>query len=342
MRAARLTGLAAAALLSSGAILAGAAQASITLNGDGSTLVAPLVAEWAVAFQAFRSNETVNYVANGSQSGVTDITSRVVDFGASDAPMSGQQLAACNGCYQIPWALTGIGIGYHLSGTGAGLYLNGTVLAQIFLGQISRWNDARIRRLNPRAHLPNLAITPITSGSSGSTYTFTRYLDKVSSSWRSKVGYGLSVSFPAGVSVKSTGAATSELRSVNGSIAYVAASYLIANRLPAAAIENAAGRFEYPNLSELEAAGSTVKKVSSTSSLDVTNPPRSAPDAYPIATYTYVIVPSNAPQKQALADWVGYAIGPGRQFGQEIDFATLPATVLRAANSIYTAYTNSS
>lgn len=341
VRPTTLTCLAILGAFAWGSMLAGQARASTTLTGDGSTLVAPLVAEWAVAFQAFNNDVTINYIDDGSQAGISDITSRSVDFGASDAPLNAQQLSTCHGCFQIPWALTAIGIGYHINGIRSNLYLNGSVLAQIFLGQITRWNDRRVKALNPRAHLPNLAITPIYAGASGSTYAFTRYLSKVSSTWSTTVGSGLTVSFPVGVSAKSSTAAAGLLHSTNGSIAYIAASYLIANRLPAAAIENSAGRFLYPNLSEIEAAGRTVKSVSSTSALEITDPPRSATDAYPISTYTYVIVPANAPQKQVLANWIGYVLGPGDQFGPQLDFARLPANVQRAANAIYTDFTNS-
>lgn len=311
------------------------AEASTLLTGTGSTLIAPLEAEWAVAFQSFHGDITVNFVANGSQAGINAITSRAADFGASDAPMTSSQLSACGRCFQIPWALTGIGIGYRVDGIRSNLYMTGNVLAQIFLGQIRRWNDRRIKAVNPRAHLPNLAITPIYTAGSGSTYAFTRYLSKVSRSWRTRIGYGSSVAFPTGVSAKSTSAATSLVHSTNGSIAYIAASWLIADRLPAAAVQNAAGRFEYPNLSEIEAAGRTVTSVPSGNAIDITNPPRGAAAAYPISTYSWVIVAGNARQKAALEDWLSYVLTAGQQFGPQLDFAALPANVRRASDATY-------
>jgi phosphate transport system substrate-binding protein len=322
-------------LLVAGSASPTAANATTVLTGAGSTLIAPLEAEWAVAFQAFHGDVTVNFVANGSQAGINAITSRAADFGASDAPMTSSQLSACGRCFQIPWALTGIGIGYRVDGIRANLYLTGNVLAGIFLGQIRRWNDRRIRAVNPRAHLPNLAITPIYTGGSGSTYAFTRYLSKVSQSWRSRIGYGSSVAFPTGVSAKTTSSATSLVHSTNGSIAYIAASWLIADRLPAAAVENAAGRFVYPNLSNIETAGRTVTQVPSGNAIDITNPSRSAVVAYPISTYTWVIVAGDARQKGAVEDWLQYVLSAGQQFGPQLDFAALPTNVERAMDATY-------
>jgi phosphate transport system substrate-binding protein len=140
-------------------------------------------------------------------------------------------------------------------------------------------------------------------------------LSKVSATWRTRVGSGLSVSFPTGVSANSESAATSVLASTNGAIAYVGAPYLIANRLPVAAIENSAGRFEYPNLSEIESAAVTVTHVPASNALQIVDPPRSARIAYPISMFTYAIVPANAAQKPALAQWISYALGLGQQFG---------------------------
>jgi phosphate transport system substrate-binding protein len=308
-----------------------AAQAASGLTGAGSSLVAPLMVEWSAAFEAFHAT-SVTYSPVGSEAAISDLSARAVDFATSDAPLTPAQQAACNGCYQIPCALSAIGIGYHINGLGRGLYLNGKLLAQIYLGEVARWDDPRIKALNPSATLPNLRIVPIHSDASGDTYTFTRYLSKVSATWRQKVGYGLSVSFPTGVAANSI-AAAAMLQSTNGSIAYLGASYLIADRLPAAAIENSAGQFEYPNLSEIETAGRTVKHIGGSNSLDIVDPPKSARIAYPIATFTYLIVPTNAPQKSLLSQWMSYVLGPGQAFGASLDFAALPANILRASTA---------
>jgi phosphate transport system substrate-binding protein len=241
----RLACLTVAALVASAATsLAGTALAAGTLSGAGSTLVAPLEAEWANGFQA-REGATVSYAPVGSGTGISDISSRLVDFGASDAPLTPAQAAGCHGCVQIPWALSATGVGFHVGGV-RNLRLSGPVLAGIYLGQITSWSDSRIKALNKGVRLPNLKITPIfRSDGSGDTYAFTNYLSHVNSRWAHSVGTATSVSFPAGVGGKGNSGVTAILESTNGSIAYVAVSYLIAHSLPAAAVENVARKFEW-------------------------------------------------------------------------------------------------
>lgn len=290
-----------------------------------------MLAEWATSFQSQTGN-TVNFSAVGSGTGTKDISSRLVDFGASDAPLTSSQASGCGGCFQIPWALSATGVGFHISGVGGRLHLTGSVLAQIYLGQITRWNDCRVTALNRGVHLPNLKITPVfRSDGSGDTYAFTNYLNDVNGSWAHRIGYGTSVSFPTGVGGKGNSGVTAILESTNGAIAYVAVSYLIAHQLPAAAIRNAAGRYEYPNLANIENAAQTVHGVPGNNELHIVNPPRSARIAYPISTFTYVIVPANATQGGLLRQFIGFAVGSGQAFGPRLDFAPIPGVVLRAA-----------
>lgn len=336
----KLISLTVVTLVASATVYAPSAGASSRLVGAGSTLVGPLVEEWAVTFQAFHGT-VVSYNEVGSQTGVNDVTSRAVDFAASDAPLTSAQASACNRCYQIPWSLSAVGIGYHIHGIGYGLYLTGPVLAEIYLGQITRWNDFRIKALNPRKSLPALNITPISTTGAGETYPFTTYLAKVSTTWRARVGSGLSVNFPAGESVNSDSAATSVLEATDGAIAYVGTPYLVANGLPAAGIENSAGRFEFPNLTEIESAAKPIKHVPANNALQIVDPPSSARIAYPISSFTYVIVPANAAQKPALGQWLSYALGLGQQFGPRLGFATLPSAVLRASEATLRAFSSS-
>jgi phosphate transport system substrate-binding protein len=188
-------------------------------------------------------------------------------------------------------------------------------------------------------HLPNLAITPVfRSDGSGDTYAFTNYLSHISSQWSHQVGLGTSVSFPTGVSGKGNSGVTSVLESTNGAIAYIAVSYLIAHQLPAVAIKNAAGKYEYPNLTNIENAAAIVKHVPSNNALSIVDPPKSAKIAYPISTFTYVIAPTTAPQGGLLKSFVQYALGSGHSFGENLDFAPLPKVVVtadkRAANRL--------
>jgi phosphate transport system substrate-binding protein len=320
-----------AAGASSGFISTAVASASGgTLNGAGSTLVAPLEAEWASAFNS-KTGNTVNYNPVGSGTGIADISAGTVDFGASDAPLSASQAAGCHNCIQIPWALSATGVGYNVPGAGRKLHLTGTLLAQIYQGQITNWNDSRIARVNKGVHLPNLAITPVfRSDGSGDTYAFTNYLSHVSKSWANGIGTGTSVSFPHGASGKGNSGVTAVLQGTPGSVAYIAVSYLIAHQLPAVAIQNAAGKFEYPNLSNIENAAAGVKHVPGSGALSIVDPPKSAKIAYPISTFTYVIAPTHGPQSALLKAFVQYALGPGHSFGANLDFAPLPKVVVKA------------
>jgi phosphate transport system substrate-binding protein len=302
-----------------------------TINGAGSTLVAPLMAQWKADFQG-RTGNTVNYAAVGSGSGIAQITARTVDFGASDAPLTGSQRGACNRCYQIPWALTATGVAFHLNGIRK-LKLSGPVLAKIFLGQITTWNDPAITKSNPGVSLPNLKITPaFRSDGSGDTYAFTDYLSRVSSQWRSQVGTSTQVSFPAGVGGKGNDGLTAIVNSTNGAISYISASYIIAHGLGAAAVQNRAGRYEYPNLANISAAAKGVK-IGRFNEMHIVNPPKKLKSAYPISTFTYVIVPKTTSKKSLLSQFILYAMGPGQKFGAALDFAPIPKNVLAAAKA---------
>jgi phosphate transport system substrate-binding protein len=307
---------------------AGASAAGLT--GAGSTLVAPLMANWINGFE-IKEGIPVKYGAVGSGTGIAQITARTVDFGASDAPLTPQQAAACNGCVQIPWALSATGIGFNVPGIKK-LNLTGKIIAGIYFGKITNWNDPKIKQVNPKAKLPNLAITPVfRSDGSGDTYTFTNYLSKVSPAWRSEVGYATTVGFKAGVGAKGNAGITATVVKTPGAIGYISASYLIAAGLGAAAVQNNAGDYEVPNLKNIESAASVIKSVPASNELNITNPPRKATDAYPISTFTYAIVPHDAPQKGFLQQFLKYAITKGQVYGAALDFAPLPKVVLSAA-----------
>ena len=320
--------VAALALSASTGLTATAVAATGTLNGAGSTLVAPLEAEWASGFNS-RTGNTVNYQAVGSGTGISDISKGVVDFGASDAPLSSTQAAGCANCIQMPWALSATGVGYNVPGAGNRLRLTGSVLANIYLGKITNWDAPQIKALNKGAHLPNLKITPVhRSDGSGDTYAFTNYLNHISSAWRSQVGPpATSVSFPTGVSGSGNSGVTAVLQDTSGAIAYIAVSYLIAHKLPAVAVQNAADKYEYPNLANIENAAAVVKHVPGSGALSIVDPPKSAKIAYPISTFTYVIAPTTAPQGALLESFIKYALTTGHSFGENLDFAPLPKVV---------------
>jgi len=319
----------AAALTTVALGLVPSAIAGGTITGAGSTLIAPLEAKWAPAFQA-STGIAVTYGAVGSGTGIAQITARTVNFGASDAPLTAAQASACNSCIQIPWALTATGIAFHVNGVSK-LRLTPPVLAEIWLGQITNWDSSVIAKLNPGVKLPNLAITPVyrTDGS-GDTYAFTDLLSRVSSTWKSKVGNATTVSFPVGVGGKGNSGVSGVVGSTNGAIAYIAASYILAHGFQVAALQNQAGNYEYPNIPNISAAASAFKTVPANNEMHIVNPPKSAKLAYPLSTYTYVIVPKSSPTAAALQKFISYAIGGGQSFAGPLDFAPLPKVVLSA------------
>jgi phosphate transport system substrate-binding protein len=323
-----------AAVVAVALLLAGCGSSSKTgggsLVGAGSTFVYPLVSKWIPDY-AQRSAVKITYGPIGSGGGITQITNRTVDFGASDAPLSPDQERACKGCRQIPWAVAGTSVPYNLPGAPEHLKLTGTVLADIFLGRVKTWNDPAIARLNPGTRLPKLAITPIyRTDSSGTTYNVTDYLSHVSPEWKSMVGTGTSVSFPAGSGGKGSSGVAAALSRAKGGIAYVDAAYSIQNNFAYAALQNRAGKFTLPDRAAVAAAAATVTNVPADNSVSIVDPPSSAPAAYPLATFTYAIVPQRSGKADLLKPFLTYAIGPGQRFGAALQFAQLPQKVLAA------------
>ena len=308
-----------------------ASASAAGLTGAGSTLVAPLMANWIATFEV-KEGIPVKYGAVGSGTGIAQITARTVDFGASDAPMTPEQAGACNNCVQIPWALSATGLGINVPHIKK-VNLTGSILAGIFLGKITKWNDPKIKKINPKAHLPNLAITPVTrSDGSGDTYAFTDFLSKVSPAWKKNVGSATTVGFPAGVGAKGNSGVTATVAKTPGAIGYISAYYLIAaGSLGVAAVQNSAGNYELPNLKNISSAASTVKHLPSSNTISITNPPKRATIAYPISTFTYAIVPHDASQKGFLQQFAKYCVTIGQKYGAALDFAPLPSVVKTAA-----------
>jgi phosphate transport system substrate-binding protein len=300
------------------------------LNGAGSTLVAPLMSQWQPDY-ATSAGVTVTYGAIGSGGGIDAITSRSVDFGASDAPMTPDQATACKGCIQVPWALAATVVSYHVSGIPDKLKLTGDVVAKIFLGQITTWNDPAIASLNPGVKLPSTHITPIyrTDGS-GDSWVFTSYLSAVSPDFKSKVGASTQPPFPTGTGAEKNSGVAAAIQSTDGAIGYVAVSYIAADSLDNALLQNAAGNYPEPDLKGILAAAK-VGKPQPDGSVPLVNPPASAPDAYPMSTYTYAIVPKDSPKGSAMRAFLTYAITKGQSFGPDLGYPALPATVVTFA-----------
>jgi phosphate transport system substrate-binding protein len=300
---------------------------STTLVGAGSTLVAPLVARWSADY-AERTGVTVTYGAIGSGGGIAQITGRTVDFGASDAPLTPDQASSCSGCVQVPWALAATLVSYHVKGAPNRLKLSGPLLARIFLGQVKRWNDAAIMRLNPGVKLPDRPI--YRSDGSGDTYAFTDFLTKVSPDWKRGPGVSTQVSFPTGIGGKGNDGVAAAVQRQDGAIGYLAIPYVFSNHLDYALVQNAAGKFPVPGVTSISAAATSVSAIPSDNAVSITNPPASAAGAYPISTFTYAIVPKSSSKAEALRLFLTYATVDGQKFGKPLQFAPLPAQVLAA------------
>jgi phosphate transport system substrate-binding protein len=326
--------LAAAALLALAAAgTSSAKRAEVGITGAGSSFVFPLVSTWTPALdQAFGYKLT--YGAVGSGAGISAITNRTVDFGASDAPLTPDQLAACKGCVQIPWALSATAVAYNVPGAPAHVRLNGKVLAGIFLGTITNWSDPAIRALNKGWRAPDLKITPVfRSDASGTSFNLTDYLSRVSPAFRSKVGKGTQVSFPTGIGARGSSGVAGVVRNTTGAVTYVDVAYALANKLRFAAVQNAAGRFQYPGLRGIAAAAASVTKVPADNDLSIVDPPRSAKLAYPISTFTYVILATRSDKAAELRKLVFWALTQGQQkrYTAKLLFSPIPKQVLVAA-----------
>jgi phosphate transport system substrate-binding protein len=292
--------------------------------------VAPLLSQWSNDYGK-KTGVTITYGAIGSGGGIAQITARTVDFGASDAPFTPDQEAACKGCLQVPWALAATLVSYNVKGAPTKLKLSGPVLAGIYLGKVTRWNDLAIAALNQGAQLPATKITPVyRSDSSGDTYAFADFLAKVSPEWKSQKGVSTQVNFSAGVGGKGNDGVAAAVGRTDGAIGYLAISYVFSNKLDYALIRNEAGKFPVPGLDSISAAAASVTSIPSDNAISITNPPASAGAAYPISTFTYALVPESSGKAKTLREFLTYAIGDGQKFGAKLQFAPLPARVLEA------------
>jgi phosphate transport system substrate-binding protein len=292
---AALLGLALLAATVAAAFAAGASSAkpaapvATTLDGAGSTFVFPLVSQWIPAFDS-ATGITVKYNPIGSGGGIAAITARTVDFGASDAPLSRDQFGAGKGVVQIPWALSATSILYNLHGLNGRLRLNGSLISQIYLNQIKKWNDPKIKRLNASLNLPSTDITPVyRSDNSGTTYNFTDYLASASPEWKQRIGVGVNANWPTGIGGKGSSGVAAAVSQTEGAIGYADVAYALKNRLSFAAIQNKNGKYALPGLRGIASAAASVRTVGANNEMSIVNPPKGFKNAYPISTYTYVI-----------------------------------------------------
>jgi phosphate transport system substrate-binding protein len=311
--------------------IAGASKNAGSLTGAGSTFVFPLVSKWTTTYKSSQ----INYSAIGSGGGIAAITARTVDFGASDAPLTPDQFSACKGCVQIPWAFSATSIPYNVSGVGYGLRLTGPILADIYLGKITRWNDSRIKAINPkyRNNLPNDKITPIfRSDGSGTSYNFTDYLSHVSKEWKNKVGKGTQVNFPVGVGARGSSGVAGALGRTPGGITYVDVAYSLKNKFKIAALKNRAGTFQLPGIRQIQAAAKSITKLrASRNAYTAVDPNPRQQKAYPICTFVWVIVPQKTSKAPELKKFIDWALTKGQAYGPPLLFVQLPNPIQKAS-----------
>jgi phosphate transport system substrate-binding protein len=325
--AASIAGLAALAAIA--ASTAGAGSRADQLVGAGSTFVSPLVSQWQKDYPS-KTGVNIVYQPIGSGGGIAAIQARTVDFGASDAPLSPDQFTACKGCFQIPWALGGISVMVHVhTNAHAPLKMSGPVLALIYLGAIKTWDAPAIAKLNPGVTLPSEPIVPVyRSDGSGTSYAFTDYLSSISPAWKSKIGVSTQPAFPTGVGAKGSSGVAGVVSKTEGAIGYADIAFAITNHIPVMAVKNAAGKFLTPGLVTIGAAAKTIKSVPASGEMHIVNPPKSSPAAYPICTFTYVIVPEQTSKAALLKKFIFYAVTQGQKFGVPLRFVPIPKVVL--------------
>lgn len=321
------------AVASGGAGAATARTADDSITGAGSSFVSPLVSAWVNDYGS-KAGVSITYGPVGSGAGIAAVSSRTVDFGASDAPLTADQAAACKDCVQIPWALSATSIAYNIPGVKNNLKITGPIIAEIYLGTIKKWNDPKITALNPGVSLPDLDITPVyRSDGSGTSYNFTDYASKVSPAFASAIGKSTQPPFKVGVGARGSAGVSGVVRSTAGALTYVDVAFALKNRLFFFAVKNAAGKFTLPGIKQINAAAATVKSVPADNALSIVEPDKSRPDAYPISTFTWIIIPRTEAKATAVKRFVLYAISPiGQKLGLPLIFAPLPKAVAVAAN----------
>jgi phosphate transport system substrate-binding protein len=308
-----------------------------TLTGAGATFPFPLISKWIPAYDQ-ATGVQINYSPIGSGGGIAAITARTVDFGASDAPLTPDQFNAAVkdgvGVVQIPWALSATSIMYNIPGVPQHLKLTGKNIADIYLGKITNWNDAAFKKNNPGVTFPDLKITPIfRSDGSGTTYNFTDYLSSASVEFKSKVGYATQVNFPTGVGGRGSSGVSGVLSRTEGGITYADIAYALANHFKFARVQNRAGKWQVPGIRAIQAAVATITKVPAGNEMHIVNPPKAQPLAYPISTFTYVLVPKKTAQAKELRRFIFWALTQGQQarYTAKLLFVPVPKTVLVAA-----------
>ena len=310
-----------------------AASSDVALTGAGATFPNPIYTKWFDTY-AKTTGVRINYQSIGSGGGIRQFTEGTVDFGATDGPMSNEQMAAVNGnVLHVPTVLGADVLTYNLPAIGsAKLVLDGDAIAGIFLGRITKWNDAKLAALNPGLKLPNADVIVVhRSDGSGTSFIFTDYLSKVSPEWKAKVGAATSVNWPIGLGGKGNEGVTQQVKQTEGSIGYVELIYAASNGLAFADLKNAAGASVTPNLKSVTAAAQSANFAPDTDfRVSITNAPGA--DAYPIASFTWLLIkPSNPDpvKSKQIKDFINWMLAPDAQrMAADLQYAPLPVPLI--------------
>ena len=305
-------------------------QAQTKLNGAGATFPNPIYSKWFSEYHKLHPDVEINYQSIGSGGGIRQVTIGTVDFGASDGPMSDQQLKDSKiKLVHLPTVLGSVVPAYNVPGLKTELKFTPEILSGIYLGKITSWNDAAIQKENPDASLPNQPIVVVhRSDGSGTTYIWTDYLSKVSPDWNAQVGKGTSVKWPVGVGAKGNEGVAGMIRQMDGGFGYVELIYALQNKIPFGAVKNASGNFIKASLDSTTAAAASAKSMPADFRVSITNAP--GKDAYPIASFTWLLVPTDWKDKtkeKVMVDFLGWMLTEGQTMVSQLDYAPLPDPV---------------
>lgn len=312
------------------------------INGAGATFPYPIYSKWFNEYAKMKPDAKINYQSIGSGGGVKQITEGTVDFGASDSPMSNEEIEKANTknnnkIIHIPTVIGAVVLTYNIPGVNTNINLSGEVISEIYLGKIKKWNDPKIRKDNPEVKLPDkdILVTYRTDGS-GTTYVFTDFLGKVSEEWKSQVGVAKDVRFPAGQGGKGNEGVTGLVKQIEYSIGYVELIYALQNKLNYAKVKNASGEFVSPELESLTiAAAESVAEIPDDLRQSITN--AKGKGAYPISSYTYLLIYENqkdAGKGKIMKEFLQWALSDGEKFAKDLGYAPLPDQVIQKANTL--------
>jgi phosphate transport system substrate-binding protein len=308
----------------------GSAVAETNLNGAGATFPNPIYQKWFNEYHNAHPDVKINYQSIGSGGGIAQVQKGTVDFGASDGPMTDQQLADTPfKIFHIPTVLGGVVPTYNVAGVTADLKFSGDVLADIYLGKIKKWNDPRLAKANPGAKLPDADIVVVhRSDPSGTSYIFTDYLSKVSPDWAGGPKKGAAVNWPTGLGGKGNEGVAGIVKQTEGSIGYVELIYAISNNMAYGSVQNAAGEFVKASLESVTIAAGAVKDMPDDFRVSITNAPGKG--AYPIASFTWLLVPvewTDAGKEKAFVEFLNWMVEKGQAMTADLKYAPLPKNV---------------